>query len=388
VPGGSRPADVSIRFGTVDRVQIGLDVWPPALKAHVWQADGEFCLSQGQAGSFLVRRGREVVVDPLPGVDERVLRLFVLGAVLGVLLQQRGFLTLHASVVALDGEAVAFCGAAGAGKSTLARALYGNAHPFLTDDIAAVRRRDGRLVVVPGFPQVKLWPDAARSVGDDPERLPRLDPDSDKRGRRVTDLFQEDAIPCAVSMSSKRDRSRGSRPCHGRTASSRSSATPSPRSSPLPTPAPPTSGSARLLPPPFPSGASFGLAISFISAASPRWSRSTPLSHDGRRRMTPAGAPCQHAGVADPVQPPEDPVLARRARISRLVDTGQRIGYSLWLVAIVVFVAGAVTRFRPIMVTIVIGGLAAGSALLAPAIVIGYGVKAADRADRGEPDGH
>jgi hypothetical protein len=89
-----------------------------------------------------------------------------------------------------------------------------------------------------------------------------------------------------------------------------------------------------------------------------------------------------------PAHPPEDPVLARRARISRMVDAGQRIGYSLWLVAIVVFVVGAVTRFRPVMVTVVIGCLAAGSALLAPAIVIGYGVKAADRADRGEPDGH
>jgi hypothetical protein len=78
--------------------------------------------------------------------------------------------------------------------------------------------------------------------------------------------------------------------------------------------------------------------------------------------------------VAEPAQPPEDPVLARRARISRLVD--------------LVFAIGAVTGFRPVMVTIVIGCLAAGSALLAPAIVIGYGVKAADRADRGEPDGH
>ncbi|HWI04594.1 MAG TPA: hypothetical protein VNT52_12355 [Acidimicrobiales bacterium] len=84
----------------------------------------------------------------------------------------------------------------------------------------------------------------------------------------------------------------------------------------------------------------------------------------------------------------DDPVLARRARISRMVDTAQRVGYSLWLVAIVVFGFGAATRFRPAMVTIVIGCLAAGSALLAPAIVIGYGVKAADRADRGEPDGH
>lgn len=71
-----------------------------------------------------------------------------------------------------------------------------------------------------------------------------------------------------------------------------------------------------------------------------------------------------------------------------MADTAQRVGYGLWLVAIVVFVVGAVTEFRPAMVTIVIGGLAAGSVLLAPAIVIGYGVKAADRADRGEPDGH
>ncbi len=81
-------------------------------------------------------------------------------------------------------------------------------------------------------------------------------------------------------------------------------------------------------------------------------------------------------------------MLVRRARISRIVDLGQRVGYSLWLVAIVTFVAGAATSFRPAMVTIVIGCLGAGSALLAPAIVISYGVRAADKADRGEPDGH
>ena len=104
--------------------------------------------------------------------------------------------------------------------------------------------------------------------------------------------------------------------------------------------------------------------------------------------MAAAEAACQHAGVPQPPEPADDPVLVRRARISRLVDAGQRIGYSLWLVAIVVFAIGAATKFRPAMVTIVIGCLAAGSALLAPAIVIGYGVKAADRADRGEPDGH
>lgn len=95
--------------------------------------------------------------------------------------------------------------------------------------------------------------------------------------------------------------------------------------------------------------------------------------------------PC---GVPTPSDPAGDPVLVRRARISRMVAVAQRVGYGLWLVAIVVFVAGAAAGFRPVMTTVVVGCLAAGSALLAPAIVIGYGVRAADRADRGEPDGH
>ena len=93
-------------------------------------------------------------------------------------------------------------------------------------------------------------------------------------------------------------------------------------------------------------------------------------------------------GVATRPDPGDDPVIVRRRRIERYVNLAQRVGYSLWLVAIVVFIAGAATRFRPAMVTIVIGCLAAGSALLAPSIVIAYGVKAADRADRGLPDGH
>jgi len=77
--------------------------------------------------------------------------------------------------------------------------------------------------------------------------------------------------------------------------------------------------------------------------------------------------------------PERDPVLVRRARIGRAVAMGKRLGYGLWLVAILVFVGGAATTFRPAMVTVVISCLAVGSALLAPSIVISYGVRAADR---------
>jgi len=84
-----------------------------------------------------------------------------------------------------------------------------------------------------------------------------------------------------------------------------------------------------------------------------------------------------------PLRPaPPDPVLARRAQMARLARTGKRVGYSLWLVAIVTFVVGMVSTLRPAMTVIVIGGLAAGSVLLAPSIVVAYGVRAADREER------
>lgn len=68
--------------------------------------------------------------------------------------------------------------------------------------------------------------------------------------------------------------------------------------------------------------------------------------------------------------------------MGRLARRGKRAGYSLWLIAILTFTLGMVTAFRPVMTTIVIGCLAVGSALLAPSIVVAYGVRAADREER------
>jgi hypothetical protein len=79
---------------------------------------------------------------------------------------------------------------------------------------------------------------------------------------------------------------------------------------------------------------------------------------------------------------PDDPVLARRHRISRLADLGQRIGYGLYGVAIVAFFVAFFTDFRPGWVTVIVVSMLIGSAFLAPAIVAGYAVKAAEREDR------
>jgi len=83
--------------------------------------------------------------------------------------------------------------------------------------------------------------------------------------------------------------------------------------------------------------------------------------------------------------PSADPTLARRARIARLTKLGQRLGYGLFGAAIVVFAVGAAAGFTALEAGVVVGCLVAGSVVLAPAIVFGYGVRAAEREDRRRP---
>jgi hypothetical protein len=80
--------------------------------------------------------------------------------------------------------------------------------------------------------------------------------------------------------------------------------------------------------------------------------------------------------------PANDPVRARRERIAHLNLLANRIGYLLWAVAIACFVMAFAFGFKGPLVTAVIVLLVAGSILLAPSIIIGYAVKAAERDDR------
>lgn len=77
-----------------------------------------------------------------------------------------------------------------------------------------------------------------------------------------------------------------------------------------------------------------------------------------------------------------DPVRLRRAQIARAASLASRIGYLLFAIAIVVFFLGFFAGFTSAPVTIIVLLLALGSLLLAPAIVAGYAVKAAEREDR------
>lgn len=138
-------------------------------------------LTWGAAGDLLVEDGRRITVTPYRESDMAAVRLFVLGAGLGVLLHQRGLLVFHASGVAIAGGVVGFLGAKGWGKSTMAATLHQIGHPLISDELLAMRfDGEGQPWVLPGSPQLRIWSDVFEGTGGNPDAGVRVRPGVDK----------------------------------------------------------------------------------------------------------------------------------------------------------------------------------------------------------------
>jgi hypothetical protein len=131
---------------------------------------------------------------------------YMLGPVMGLVLRLRGITSLHASLVVVEGRAVAIAGLPGSGKSTIAAAFSRSGFPVMTDDVAALKVRSGRITALPGYPRLRLWPDAVSAVLGRGKTLPRLVtrsrswPGWDKRYLDLAEdscPFQETPLPLA-----------------------------------------------------------------------------------------------------------------------------------------------------------------------------------------------
>lgn len=124
--------------------------------------EGHLIAVRGVA-DFLVTGGREIRVAPAAGVAEGMLRVWLHGSAMGMVLHQRGTLVLHGAAVAGPRGVAVFVGDSGAGKSTLAARLGREGFPVLGDDTLAVT--GGAAEVWPGSRRLKLWRDAAEGLG-------------------------------------------------------------------------------------------------------------------------------------------------------------------------------------------------------------------------------
>lgn len=80
----------------------------------------------------------EITAHLHPGADRGLVRVLAAGAVIAVHLKLRHELVMHASAVQLDDRALAFVGASGMGKSTLAAVLCRNGCDLVSDDVLRV----------------------------------------------------------------------------------------------------------------------------------------------------------------------------------------------------------------------------------------------------------
>ena len=79
------------------------------------------------------------------------------------------------------------------------------------------------------------------------------------------------------------------------------------------------------------------------------------------------------------MNPENDPVVLRRNRIDHYNKIASRSGYGMWGVSVVTFFAGLWSSFTRVMHFVSGVTLIIGSVILAPSIVVKYGIRAARR---------
>ena len=187
--------DVIVREGSVERVEDEEEKKFGCSHA----SPGRYYVVHQTIGSLEVRDGTLITLDLFDDAPEGVVRTLIINLSLGIALHQRRVLTMHASAVAIEGQVAAFIGDKGWGKSTMASALFRRGHEVITDDVLGIDVSEmERPYARPGFPQLKLWPDAVEgSLGEDPDSMERIYEQSDKRVRRLDAPTSLEAKPLA-----------------------------------------------------------------------------------------------------------------------------------------------------------------------------------------------
>lgn len=121
-------------------------------------------------GTYLIQNGDTVTIELCENPDLNILKVYILGSVLGIILLQRNTVAIHGGSIVINNKGCIFTGDKGAGKSTLTTALRQRGYDFVSDDVGAIELSDIPMIN-PGFGYQKLCEDAMIKLGYDSSKF-------------------------------------------------------------------------------------------------------------------------------------------------------------------------------------------------------------------------
>jgi hypothetical protein len=189
--GPKKNVDIEIKLGKLDSFLQSCE----NKKTSEQVTHSEMFFFYKNVASFLIIQDKQIIVDPVPGNDEKLLRLLLLSRALGAILYQHGLIVLHGSAVVSHDGAVVFLGQSGNGKSAAAASLKKEGYSILADEVVAIDIIRGKPFVFPAFPQLKLLPDVAEYLGFNPNSMLHASSIDNKFTARFDSDYFVDPIP-------------------------------------------------------------------------------------------------------------------------------------------------------------------------------------------------
>lgn len=141
---------------------------------------------------------RTVTCAPAPDVTDEAIAHLYFNQIVPLVMGCDGDLVLHASAVAVDGQAIAFLGPSRRGKSTLAAAFAHAGRPFLTDDGLILDPEAEAYFVRPRAPILRLCPDSEAAIFQTEEIAPSANAKKAKISARLELPFHDQPVPLAA----------------------------------------------------------------------------------------------------------------------------------------------------------------------------------------------
>ena len=152
--------DVKLSFGVVNEEIINLIT--QGHRAKYEKQDMWFYIED--VAIFHIYNGDTVTIEPMGDKNNKMIKLYIMGSVMGMILLQRNMVAIHGGGIVIDGKGCIFTGQKGAGKSTITTALRKKGYKFIADDVCSINIGETN-TIHHGFGYQKLCEDAMEKLG-------------------------------------------------------------------------------------------------------------------------------------------------------------------------------------------------------------------------------